>query len=128
MNLFDINNLNLELKKLEEQTLNPNFWNDNKNSSQVLSKIKIIKTKVIDYRKTENELTNLKELAQLVELEQEEDMVKDIIKNTKKIQKDIEKLEISTFLSGKYDSNNAIVTIHPGAGRNGISRLGWNVI
>lgn len=124
MNLFDINNLNLELKKLEEQTLNPNFWNDNKNSSQVLSKIKIIKTKVIDYRKTENELTNLKELAQLVELEQEEDMVKDIIKNTKKIQKDIEKLEISTFLSGKYDSNNAIVTIHPGAGRNGISRLG----
>ena len=103
MNLFDINNLNLELKKLEEQTLNPNFWNDNKNSSQVLSKIKIIKTKVIDYRKTENELTNLKELAQLVELEQEEDMVKDIIKNTKKIQKDIEKLEISTFLSGKYD-------------------------
>ena len=124
MNLFDINNLNLELKKLEEQTLNPNFWNDNKNSSQVLSKIKIIKTKVIDYRKTENELTNLKELAQLVELEQEEDRVKDIIKNTKKIQKDIEKLEISTFLSGKYDSNNAIVTIHPGAGRNGISRLG----
>ena len=124
MNLFDINNLNLELKKLDEQTLNPNFWNDNKNSSQVLSKIKIIKTKVIDYRKTENELTNLKELAQLVELEQEEDMVKDIIKNTKKIQKDIEKLEISTFLSGKYDSNNAIVTIHPGAGRNGISRLG----
>ena len=32
------------------------------------------------------------------------------------LQKEVEKFEISTFLSGKYDQNNAIITIHPGAG------------
>ena len=32
------------------------------------------------------------------------------------MEKDIEKLEISNLLSGKYDLNNAIITIHPGAG------------
>ena len=32
------------------------------------------------------------------------------------VEKDIEKLEIATLLSGKYDINNAIITLHPGAG------------
>ena len=40
----------------------------------------------------------------------------DILKNSNKLQKEVEKFEISTFLSGKYDQNNAIITIHPGAG------------
>ena len=39
-----------------------------------------------------------------------------LLKNTKKIEKELEKLELETLLSGKYDENNAIVTIHPGAG------------
>ena len=33
-----------------------------------------------------------------------------------KLEKDIEKLEINTLLSAKYDNNNAIITLHPGAG------------
>lgn len=32
------------------------------------------------------------------------------------MEKDIDKLEINTLLSGKYDYNNAILTLHPGAG------------
>ena len=43
-------------------------------------------------------------------------MAKEVIKNTKGVNKEIEKLEIETLFSGKYDNNNAIVTIHPGAG------------
>ena len=39
-----------------------------------------------------------------------------MVKDIKQIEKDIEKFEIETLLSGKYDKNNAILTIHPGAG------------
>ncbi len=41
---------------------------------------------------------------------------KEIISSINQLEKDIEKLEINTLLSGKYDSNNAILTLHPGAG------------
>lgn len=116
MNLFDIENLEKELKELENQTLKPEFWNDNKTSSRVLAKIKVLKDKCAIYNNTKNELKNLEELTELVTIEFDEDVVKDIIKNTKNIAKEIDKLEISTLLSGKYDSNNAIITIHPGAG------------
>ena len=49
-------------------------------------------------------------------MENEQAMVKEIINSTKKIEKQIEKLESETLLSGKYDKNNAIITLHPGAG------------
>lgn len=116
MNLFDIADLEKQLQDLEKKTMEKNFWNDNKNSSKILSQIKNIKSKTSEYKRLSEEITNLQELTELVELEPEEEIAKDILKNTSKLQKEIEKFEINTFLSGKYDSNNAIVTIHPGAG------------
>ena len=116
MNLFDISTLEKELKKLEAETVDPNFWQDTKNSNKILSRIKKIKNKVLSYRKIENDIKNLKELTELTNIEPDEEIAKDIIKSTKISEKEIEKLEIATLLSGNYDNNNAIVTIHPGAG------------
>ena len=116
MNLFDISTLEKELKKLEAETVKPNFWQDTKKSNKILSKIKKIKNKVLSYRKIENDIKNLKELTELTNIEPDEEIAKDIIKSTKISEKEIEKLEIATLLSGNYDNNNAIVTIHPGAG------------
>jgi len=113
---FDINNKEQKLKELENKTLEPNFWNDAKNSTQVLSEIKKIKGKCIKYRNIETELKNIEELTELVNLEPDEEIAKDILKSTKKIATEMERLEIDTLLSGKYDNNNAIITIHPGAG------------
>ena len=107
MSHFDINNKEQKLKELENKTLEPNFWNDAKNSTQVLSEIKKIKGKCIKYRNIVTELVNL---------EPDEEIAKDILKSTKKIATEMERLEIDTLLSGKYDNNNAIITIHPGAG------------
>lgn len=116
MNLFDIAKLEEELKKLENQTAEVDFWTDSKKSSIVLGKIKKIKSKVETYKKIEKEVENLKEISELLEIEFDEEMAKEVIKNTKGVNKEIEKLEIETLFSGKYDNNNAIVTIHPGAG------------
>ena len=116
MNLFDVSNLEKELKTLENQTLQENFWSDGKNLNIVLNKIKKIKNKCLTYKYLETELSNLNELTELVTEEFDEEIAKDIIKNTNKLQKEIEKLKLATLLSGKYDLNNAIVTIHPGAG------------
>ena len=116
MNLFDIDKIEAELKELEDQTIQEGFWNDSKTSSKVLARIKQLKSKCTSFRKIETEIQNMLELTELVELEPDEDVAKDILKNTKKIEKELEKLELETLLSGKYDENNAIVTLHPGAG------------
>ena len=116
MSLFDIDKLEIQLKELEKETLKENFWNDVENSTKILGQIKEIKNKFNKYKDLEKELKNLEELSELVEVENDEDMAKEIIKNTQKSKRVLEKFQISTLLSEKYDKNNVLVTIHPGAG------------
>lgn len=116
MSLFDIVNLGKELTNLENRTMDENFWNNQENSTKVLAKIKKIKNKYAQYKKIENEIVNLLELTKLVQADFDEELKNEILANTKNLKRDLEKLEIETLLSGKYDCNNAIITIHPGAG------------
>lgn len=117
MSLFDIEKLENRLQELEAETVKEEFWQkDSKETGKVLAEIKQIKNKVVQYRKTEQETENLIELTELANLDNDEDVAKDIIKSTAKLENEVEKLELQTLLSGKYDKNNAILTLHPGAG------------
>lgn len=116
MSLFDIAEKKQELESLEAKTLEQDFWNDSKESGKVLAKIKSLKDIVSNYSKIYDEVINLIEMTDLVMADFDEDLKKEILNNTKLASDKVEKLELQTFLSGKYDKNNAIVTIHPGAG------------
>ena len=117
MSLFDIEKLENRLQELEAETAKEEFWQkDSKETGKILAEIKQIKNKVVQYRKTEQETENLIELTELANLDNDEDVAKDIIKSTAKLENEVEKLELQTLLSGKYDKNNAILTLHPGAG------------
>ena len=113
---FDVENKEKELKELESKTTENDFWNDTDNSSKVLKQINSLKSKVEGFKKLNNELNNLLEMSELLQVEEDEELAKVLLKSTYTLEKDIEKLEITTLLSGKYDNNNAILTIHPGAG------------
>ncbi len=116
MSLFDINKMNLKLEELEKRVAEEGFWNDIKNSSIVLQEIKNLKNKITHISNIKVELENLEELNDLLLLEEDEELSKELLKNTKTLEYNLEKLEIETLLSGKYDKNNAILTLHPGAG------------
>ena len=120
---FDISNLEVELSNLERKTTEPNFWDDSKKSSIVLEKIKRIKSKVLNYKNLEDEVQNVIEISELLKVEYDENLAIEMLKDIKKMEKEVEKFEIETLLSGKYDKNNAILTIHPGAG--GTEAMDW---
>ena len=116
VSLFDIAEKKQELEGLEAKTLEQDFWNDSKESGKVLAKIKSLKDIVLEYSKLYDEVSNLLDMTELVMEDFDEDLKKEILQGTKSAEVKVEKLELQTFLSGKYDKNNAIVTIHPGAG------------
>ena len=111
-----IESLKFELNKLEKESLSENFWNNQENSTLVFSKIKKLQKKIGLYESLESELINLIEMNELLNLEPEEELIKELLLNSQKINEQCEKLEIETLLSGNYDFNNAIITMHPGAG------------
>ena len=124
MTLFDIASLEKELHTSEKQTEEPSFWEDSQNSSRILKRINELKNKTENYKKISSTFEYIEELNELVKSEIQEGTnqeeldseAKEILDTTENLEKDIEKLEITTLLSGKYDNNNAILTLHPGAG------------
>lgn len=113
---FDLGSLQSQLKELENKTNMPDFWQNPENTAPILSKIKEIQNKINSYNKIESELSNLENLNELLLDEYEEELALELINSTSNLEKEIESLEIKTLLSGKYDNNNAILTLHPGAG------------
>lgn len=113
---FDISNLELELKELESKTNSPDFWQNPEKSTPILTKMKSIQSKLDKYKKINDELSNLENLNDLLISEYDKDLADELITNTNSLEEEISKLEIQTLLSGKYDRNNAILTLHPGAG------------
>ncbi len=116
MNLFEISNLESSLKDLESKTNDISFWEDSQNSTKILKEINEIKSKIHMYNNIKNNLQNVIQMNDLIQEEKEESLEEELKDSIKNLQKEIDKLEINTLLSGKYDKNNAILTIHPGAG------------
>lgn len=116
MILFDLPKIDTELKQLEQKTMEEGFWNNQKESNIILQQIKQLKNKQTKYNQIKNSLDNLKEINDLLLIENDETLSNDLIKDTNQLEKLLTKFEIEILLSGNYDKNNAIITIHPGAG------------
>lgn len=116
VNLFDIATRKKELLDLEEQTKENDFWNNQEKSTVVLQKIKLLKDKVGKFENLSNSLADIHAMIELIEEENEESLLSDLKYDVKSFEKGLSKLEIEALLSGPHDSNNAIITIHPGAG------------
>lgn len=113
---FDVVSKEKELLELEKQTMSNEFWSDTENTSKVLKRITDLKNRLNNFKKINSGLENLKDMNELLQQEPDEELVKELLNNTIYTEKEIDKLEITILLSGNYDMNNAIVTIHPGAG------------
>ncbi len=114
--LGNLDILEEKLKELENKTLEEGFWSDKKVSNSILSELKKIRYKVTNYKEFCSEIVNLEEINEFLSIDNDDELSVELLKNTKKLEKSIKDFEITILLSGKYDSNNAIITLHPGAG------------
>ena len=114
--LFDIARLKIEIEELENKAAEPGFWDDLENSQKVLQKTKSLKTKVEKYEKLVSDLDDLKTLNDLALEEEDAGLIPEIEEELDKLKEAFEKLRLETLLKGPYDRNNAILTLHAGAG------------
>ena len=105
-----------KLKSLEEKTAQPNFWNDQEKSQKILSEISLLTAKIKEYKKLRSEFDDLEVLAQLSCEEGDDSSIAELENQFKKIKGELENQTLSTLLTGEYDSQNAIITFHAGAG------------
>jgi len=102
-----------ELEALEKKTENPEFWNDQKSAQIVLKEQKLIKLKVDHY----NELAEtLDDIMVMLELAEDGELLEGFSASIRELDENLDNFRTETLLSGEFDSNNAIISLHPGAG------------
>lgn len=101
----------------------PDFWNDSEEAAKVIERLKSIKGKVDRYNALKREFDDLKVLLELVAEEEDSTLVAEVQGAFKGFINNLEELKIQTLLHGKYDANNAIMTLHAGAG--GLEAQDW---
>lgn len=111
---IDVNKV--KLKKLQEKTLDSNFWNDANNSQKTLKDIKAIEETIKSYTDAKKKFDEISLMIELAEEDEDESFALDAKTELKKFAKKLNELTITTLLTGEYDHNNAIVSFHPGAG------------
>ncbi len=116
MFLFDYAKLTAEIETLEEQSAAEDFWNDAAKAQTVMQKINALREKAGLYNHLRTEIDDLFELWELGNEFDDSETEKEVAAKAAALNEEIEQARTAILLSGPYDDNNAILSIHPGAG------------
>lgn len=94
----------------------PDFWNDVERSNEVMKVVKGLKDTLESFDRVVEEYEELGVLIEMAEEENDTSLLPEIEELMVSFKEHFETLRISTLLSGEFDKDNAIVTLHAGAG------------
>jgi len=105
-----------ELGSLETASLDANFWSDQQNAQKTMKRIGDIKGVLEKVKETETKISDYETFIELASEPGSDNLETDIEIAEKEAGEAVAKLELETYLSGKYDSYDAIISIHAGQG------------
>ncbi len=116
MNLFDPAGMKERILELNEEMAEPDFWLDQEKAQKKNKELADLENKVKELENLEKSLDDVFAMIELgIEMDDEE-TGEEVGRELDSLEKKIEKLQLETMLTGEYDSNNAILTLHAGAG------------
>ena len=105
-----------EIKNLESQMEDKDFWSDRKNSEKVISKLNCLKKQLNDVEIFRKNIEESIETIELLKQENDLELLALLEEQANTFGNRLDELETSLLLDGKYDSYDAIMEIHSGAG------------
>ena len=105
-----------EVAELEQQAAQLGFWDDTENSQKVLKRTGTLKGSLEEYENLTVLWDDAMTMVEMAEEEEDASMIPEIDEMMHRLTSGIETERLSTLLSGEYDSKDAILTFHAGAG------------
>ncbi len=105
-----------ELAEIEAKTAENGFWDDIKGSQVVLKRQSTLKNRITSYEKLKQDYDDALVMIELANEEEDESLFEECEQSVTDFENTLESMTLSTLLSGEYDSKNAILTFHAGAG------------
>ena len=113
---LDLEGARREVEELEEKAGDANFWNDLQASQKVLRRTKQLKNKLENHAKLHSQWEDLTTLVEMAAEEDDASLLPEVEEGYGVLETALEEANLATLLTGEYDANNAILTLHAGAG------------
>lgn len=113
---LDLEGRKKRIAEIDEIISTPDFWNNPEGGQAIMQEKKRLESKVDHYNNLAGKMDDLEVMIELAKEESDADLEQDIIDTLAEISKELDAFELETILNGDYDDNNAILSIHPGAG------------
>lgn len=104
------------VEELEEKIAEPNFWDDVEHSQSIMKELKNLKDFIEKIDGLAGSYDDIYTLIEMAYEENDENLISEISEEITAFEENFEEMRIQTLLSGEYDKDNAIVTLHAGAG------------
>jgi peptide chain release factor 2 len=114
--VFDIASREQEIVELEKKSVAPDFWTDQNQARSVMRRLAAQKRTVEQWRSLEKQTADIAELIKLAAEEADSSFSEEISTDIGNLTELLDKLELELAFGGEYDSRNAILQIHAGAG------------
>lgn len=101
---------------LEGEMQEPDFWNDQDRARNISQELNNLQEEVKTWKDIQQEVEDTLELETMAESENDSELKEEVERKTQELQKRFESLEFYIMLSDEYDSSDAILAIHAGAG------------
>ena len=111
-----LDEVNAEIESLEKESEQDGFWSDIQRSQRVQQRLKQLKSKRDNYEKLQARHEDMLTMCEMAIEEEDESLLPELEAEYISFAADLESARLSTMLSGEYDSSNAILSFHAGAG------------
>ena len=102
-----------ELTQIEQE---PNFWDDIENATKMGQEKNRLLSRMAKFNRAFETINDANELFDMAKDEDDTDTIEMLFSEAEDLENIIKQTEVEVMLSGDEDGNNAIISIHPGAG------------
>lgn len=121
--IFDFDGLVSKVEDIDQRMTEDGFWDKPEEAQELLRQKKSYENKINAYSELEEGIEEIPDLIDIAEELEDEHEALGIVRSWAKLKDNLENLKLTTLLNGKYDANDAILSIHAGTG--GVDAMDW---
>lgn len=113
---LDLDSKERRIEELHMTMSEPDFWTNTEKATKTQKELGVLQNDIADYKKLSKQYEDMLLLIDMANEDDDESVLDDVRESVQEFEDTFESVRIRTLLSGQYDSSNAIITLHSGAG------------
>ncbi len=112
-----------KIQDLEKESQSEELWSHPQDAQKILQQLSHSKSLYDQFNQIDSDISSLLEISEFLSQSPDPELEQNLDQSFQKLKKKIDQIEVQTYLNGKYDSSDALLSVHSGQG--GTEAMDW---